>query len=95
MFGAEKDNQRIAVEVKTFGNPSFITAFYEAVGKYVVYRKALRLEESDRTLYLAMPEDVYIRYINEPLFTGTLQDENVNSILFETDIEKITQWIKR
>ena len=95
VFGAEKDDERIAVEVKTFGNPSFITALYEAVGKYVVYRKALRLEESDRTLYLAMPEDVYIRYSAEPLFIGTLEDENVNLILFETDIEKITKWIKR
>ena len=95
VFGAEKDDERIAVEVKTFGNPSFITALYEAVGKYVVYRKALRLEESDRTLYLAMPEDVYIRYSAEPLFVGTLEDENVNVILFETDIEKITKWIKR
>ena len=42
-----------------------------------------------------MPEDVYIRYSEEPLFTGTLKDENVNLILFETDIEKITKWIKR
>ena len=87
--------ERIAVEVKTFSNPSFITALYEAVGKYIIYRKALRLDESDRILYLAMPEDVYIRYSEEPLFTGTLKDENVNLILFETDIEKITKWIKR
>ncbi len=95
VFGAEKDGERIAVEVKTFGNPSFMTALYEAIGKYAVYRKALKLDESDRILYLAMPEDVYDRYSKEPLFIGSLEDENINLILFETGIEKITRWIKR
>jgi XisH protein len=95
LIGAEKDGERIAVEVKTFSNPSFMTALYEAVGKYAVYRKALKLDESDRTLYLAMPEDVYDRYSKEPLFIGSLEDENINLILFETNIEKITRWIKR
>jgi XisH protein len=95
LLGAEKDGERIAVEVKTFGNPSFMTALYEAVGKYAVYRKALKLDESDRILYLAMPEDVYDRYSKEPLFIGSLEEENINLILFETDIEKITRWIKR
>jgi hypothetical protein len=97
VIGAEKDGERIAVEVKTFSNPSFMTAtaLYEAIGKYAVYRKALELDESDRTLYLAMPEDVYDRYSNEPLFIGSLTDENINLILFETSIEKITRWITR
>jgi hypothetical protein len=95
VIGAEKDGERIAVEVKTFSNPSFMTALYEAIGKYAVYRKALKLDESDRTLYLAMPEDVYDRYSKEALFIGSLDDENINLILFETNIEKITRWIKR
>ena len=94
IIAAEKGDEKIAVEVKTFSNSSFITAFYEAVGKYIVYRKALRLVESDRTLYLAMPEDVYEKYAKEPLFIGTMEDEKVNLILFETNIEKITRWIK-
>lgn len=95
VFGAEKDKEKIAVEVKTFGNASFMTALYEAIGKYAVYRKALKLDESDRVLYLAMPEDVYDKYENEPLFIGSLEDGNVNLILFETSIDKITKWIKR
>ena len=95
VFGAEKNGEKIAVEVKTFSNPSFITALYEAVGKYAVYRKALQLDESDRTLYLAMPEDVYDRYSKEPLFIGSLEEGNINLILFETNIEKITRWITR
>lgn len=95
VLGAEKNGERIAVEVKTFSNPSFMTALYEAIGKYAVYRKALALDESDRTLYLAMPEDVYDKYVKEPLFIGSLEDGRINLILFETSIEKISRWIKR
>jgi XisH protein len=95
VLGAEKDGERIAIEVKTFSNPSFMTALYEAVGKYAVYRKALELDESDRILYLAMPEDVYDRSSKEVLFIGSLDDGKINLILFDTTIEKITRWIKR
>jgi hypothetical protein len=51
LIGAERNNQKIAIEIKTFGHASFITAMYEAVGKYIVYRKALRIMQPERALY--------------------------------------------
>jgi hypothetical protein len=42
-----------------------------------------------------MPEDVYDWYSKETLFIGSLEDGNINLILFETNIEKITRWITR
>jgi XisH protein len=36
IIGAEKDGEKIAVEIKTFSMLSFITAFYDAVGQYIV-----------------------------------------------------------
>ena len=59
IIGAEKDGEKIAVEIKTFGIASFITALYEAVGKFIVYREALELKHPDRVLYPAIPSDVY------------------------------------
>lgn len=96
LIGAEKNGTRIAIEVKTFGNISFITAFYEAVGKYIVYRKALSLsdDESDRKLYLAMPEDVYVEFSDEPVVAGVLKDESVHLILYDADQKVIKKWIE-
>ena len=48
LIAAERGNEKIAVEIKTFSNQSFITAFYEAVGKYIVYRNVLRLLQPER-----------------------------------------------
>lgn len=73
LIGAEKEGEKIAVEIKTFSLASFITALYEAVGKYIVYRKALKMQRSDRTLYLAVPIDIHERFKEEPLVSGVLE----------------------
>lgn len=57
-LGAEK-TMRKAIEIKTFGNSSFITAMYEALGKYIIYRKALAVLSPERLFYLAIPDDIY------------------------------------
>ena len=33
LIAAQRNGRKIAIEIKTFGNSSFITALYEAVGK--------------------------------------------------------------
>jgi XisH protein len=56
---AEKTGQKIAVEIKSFLGASDVTEFHSALGQCLNYRSALRLTEPERTLYLAVPEDVY------------------------------------
>lgn len=94
LIGAEKDGEKIAVEVKTFGNTSFITALHEAVGKYLIYREALKLIAADRVLYLAMPFDVYDAFGEEPLVRSVFANHAFKIILYEPDTQKIIAWIK-
>lgn len=35
IIGAEKDNHKIAVEIKSFLNPSAVTDFYNALGQFL------------------------------------------------------------
>lgn len=94
LIGAEKEGEKIAVEIKTFGNTSFITALYEAVGKFIIYRRALNMTHPDRVLYLALPDDIYQKFYEEPLLQDVFKQEKFKLILFETSLLKITQWIK-
>lgn len=94
LIGAEKEGEKIAIEVKTFGIISFITAFYEAIGKYIVYRKALKLEKSERKLYLAVPVDVYEKHFNEELIKGVCIDEDVKTIIYNQNEQNIFRWVK-
>lgn len=94
LIGAEREGEKIAVEVKTFGNTSFITALHEAVGKYLIYREALKLVDSERELFLAMPADVYEAFGTEPLVEAVFNQHEFKIILYEPDTEKIKSWIK-
>lgn len=42
LVGAEKDGQKIAVEIKSFLRPSDLDAFEEASGQFLVYKTALK-----------------------------------------------------
>ncbi len=59
IIAAEKAGKKIAVEIKSFLNPSAITDFYSALGQFLSYRLALQANEQERILYLAVPLDAY------------------------------------
>ena len=59
LIAAEKDHQKIAVEIKSFNQPSLISAFHTALGQFLNYYLVIQEIEPERQLYLAVPEDVY------------------------------------
>jgi len=59
IIAAEKDNEKIAVEIKSFINASAVTDFYNALGQFLSYRLVLQRTEPERCLYLAVPLDTY------------------------------------
>ncbi len=93
LIAAERGTERIAIEIKTFGGASFITLLYEAVGKYIIYRNVLSLLQSDRTLYLAIPENIYNRYFSQQVIQKTIQEERFKLVIYNQSLETITQWV--
>ncbi len=94
IIGAERDGEQIAVEIKTFGIASFITALYEAVGKYIVYREALLVRKSERVLYLAIPNNVYEAFGEEEIVTSVFEKYEFKILLYEPKSGTIVSWIK-
>ena len=94
IIAAEKEGEKIAVEIKTFGLVSFITALYEALGKYLICSEALLYLKTGRTLYLAMPSKVYKEYSEEPIVKNTFQKYDVKIILYKPNSKEKMQWIK-
>ena len=94
ILGAERGTEKIAVEIKTFGNDSFITALYEAVGKYIIYRNVLKIIQPERILFLAVPENIFKRYFGETVIQKTTQDEKFKIVVYNQLTQHITQWIE-
>jgi len=92
-IAAEKEGQRIAVEIQSFLSPSPVRYLQEAVGQYEIYRTILTESGSDRILYLAVPQHVRESLLAEQfgqLITARLQ---LRCLVFDPQHERIIQWI--
>ena len=56
LIAAEKTTRKIAIEIKTFNNPSVVEELQKTVGKVRMYRYALQNIEPERQLYVAVSE---------------------------------------
>lgn len=93
---AEKSStERIAVEVKSFLDNSFINDFKEANGQYDIYQKVLSKVKEDYKLYLAVPDKVYKDHFTDPFITDICLTNKMSIITFDPTINRIIQWIKR
>jgi hypothetical protein len=90
---AQKQNQKIAVEVKSFLRTSKITDFYHAFGQLLPYKVALQRLEPDREIYLAVPEVIYNELFREILIQDLLQQYPINLIVYAPEKEEVTEWI--
>jgi len=70
LIAAEKGNEKIAVELKSFSGPSDVNEFHRAVGQFNDYFVALEVVEPGRALFLGVPEDVW-----QDFFSGTYHTE--------------------
>ena len=94
LIGAERVGEKIAVEIKSFLNPSSVTDFYSALGQFLSYRLALESVEPDRNLYLAVPVDAYDTFFQYEFTQTAIQRYQVLIIVYDPVDEVIVQWIK-
>ena len=93
-IAAERNNEKIAVEIKSFLGDSDISAFHTALGQYLNYCQALEEKEPDRTVFLAIPEETYGDFFQLPFIQRTLKRHQVKLLIYDPYAEEIKQWIK-
>ena len=92
-LGAERNGERIAVEVQSFRSKSPIDDFHRAVGQFVVYRAVLRRRHPGRVLYLAVSRAVYNGIFSEALGREVAADVGLKTVVFNPKQRSIVQWI--
>ena len=90
---AQKQDKKIAVEIKSFIGSSEIEDLKNALGQYILYEKILRAKLSERTLYLAIRQDVFDSLFSQEIGQILLSDNSLKMIIFDPEMEMITQWI--
>jgi hypothetical protein len=93
LFSADRGNEKIAVEIRSFLNPSAVTDFYGALGQFLSYRLALETIEPDRLLYLAIPADAYKTFFQLAFTQEAIRKYQILLFVYEPINEVILQWI--
>ncbi|MDM8560799.1 element excision factor XisH family protein [Candidatus Parabeggiatoa sp. HSG14] len=92
-IGAEKEGNKIAVEVKSFVGESDVHELGQSIDQYNMYRDILSEIESERDLYLAVPSFTFDGILSEPLGQLLIRKEQLKLIIFEETKEIIRKWI--
>lgn len=92
-LAAEKQGEKIAIEIKSFVGTSEIEDLKNAVGQYVLYQNVLQITEPERKLYLAVREPVFNELFEKAIGKLLLDKHIINLLVFNSDQEVIVRWI--
>ena len=92
-IAAERDGQKIAIEIKSFLGSSTVRDLEEAVGQYQVYHSVLTEIDPGRMLYLAVPQRVYESLFTERFGQLIRQRLQLRLMVFDEHEERIVAWI--
>ena len=90
---ATREREKIAVEVKSFVGTSTITEFYHALGQFLLYQRAIQLEDPERALYLALPQAAYDELSNDVFDFPNFEDLRHHLIIYEPSENTTLTWI--
>lgn len=93
LLAAEKEQRKIAVEIKSFVSASEIRDLETALGQYVLYQNVLSTIEPDRALYLAVREAVFVDLFQEEVGKLLLERQILKLLTFDPEKEVLTRWI--
>ena len=93
LIAAERGEEKIAVEIKSFIGTSAISDFHTALGQFLNYRIMLEVNEPDRLLYLAVPLETYKTFFQSRFAQVVIERHQLKLIVYEPITEEIVQWI--
>lgn len=93
LISAERGQQYIAVEIKSFLGPSLVTDFHTALGQFRNYQLALTELTPQRHLYLAVPFDTYRTFFALPFVQRAVTHNAVSLVVYNAPLQEIAQWI--
>jgi hypothetical protein len=94
LLAAERGDERIAVEIKTFLGPSLLTSFDAALGQFLDHQIVLGEQDPRRDLYLAVPLPVYSSFFSLLLPQIAVRRYGLRLIIYDPESEALVQWIK-
>jgi XisH protein len=94
LLAAEKENRKIAVEIKSFLGSSPVYEFHSVLGQFLNYREALAEQEPDRILYVAVPVEVYKELFLRQFIQQVVRRYQIRLIVYSPLRKVIVEWLE-
>ncbi len=94
LIAAEKKGSKIAVEIKSFENPSILNDLEKMVGQIKLYDFSLKKQDPDRHLFVAIPTEIYQQLMDDEYLAEFLNTQNFSYILYNSQDREIEKWKK-
>ena len=94
MIIAERGNKKIAVEIKTFDQPSLIYEFHKVLGQYYNYETVLSVTDKQRELFIAIPDVIHNILLKNSIIKKSIERIKMKFIIVNLENSKIVEWIK-
>jgi hypothetical protein len=92
-IAAERQGQKIVVEVKSFLSQSPMRDFEMALGQYIVYRNLIQLTAPEYSLYLAIKESSYQNFFLRDSIQDLTRINSIKLLVINTMQEEVLLWI--
>ncbi len=92
LIAAERGSEKIAVEIKSFLDPSPINAPRKCLGAVLHVRQNAPKTRADRRLYLAVNRNTFETLFKEEAGKLLLEEPGFRLIVFDSNTEEIIQW---
>jgi hypothetical protein len=94
MLAAEKDGEKIVVEIKSFMSKSQLRELEQAIGQYSLYREYLKILQAPYQIFLALSEDAYQSLLRLDDVGTVLPSLNIAIFTVDLEKEEVIRWIK-
>jgi len=92
-LAADRQGEKIVVEIKSFIGRSQMYDFRNALGQYIVYQNLIQLTEPERSLYLAIDDITYANFFQRKSIQAILRKTQIRLVIVDIEQESIVQWI--
>ena len=94
LIGAQRQNQKIAVEIKELRGKSAIKDLEQAIGQYVLYELLLNQVDTGRKVYLAITDVAYDEIFSEPIGELVITELPMRLLVVDSETVEVKQWIQ-
>lgn len=92
-LAADRQGEKIVVEIKSFIGRSQMYDFRNALGQYIVYQNLIQLTEPTRNLYLAIDDITHDNFFQRKSIQAILNKTHIRLVIVDIEQESIVQWI--